>query len=182
VVMSVGHRDVMLQLIREYQSLNSPHVEYRDSSPTPLEFSRILRSNRPVVFKSSILLHPNSNACRLNIALACIDQMAESRVPAERHGRSIDHGRGNSRRVRLARTLAYTSHADSIVNGHFVEPHQNTIPLSEMLTWLSSRKHGERKGPVRYVQSQNDNLSGEFERLQKDVSELDWANECIGIH
>lgn len=51
-----------------------------------------------------------------------------------------------------------------------------------MLTWLSSRKSGERRGPVRYVQSQNGNLSGEFERLRKDVCELEWANECIGKH
>ena len=73
------------------------------------------------------------------------------------------------------------SHADSIVKGHFVEPHQNIIPFTEMLTWLSSRKGGERKGPVRYVQSQNGNLSGEFEWLRVDISELEWANECIGI-
>jgi hypothetical protein len=31
------------------------------------------------------------------------------------------------------------------------------------------------------VQSQNGNLRDEFERLQKDVSELDWATECFGI-
>jgi hypothetical protein len=78
------------------------------------------------------------------------------------------------------RLYADLSHADSIVNGYFVEPHQNTIQFEEMLTWLSSRKSGERRGPVRYVQSQNGNLSGEFERLRKDVCELEWANECIG--
>lgn len=71
--------------------------------------------------------------------------------------------------------------ADSIVDGYFVEPHQNTIPFSEMLDWLVSRKAAHRKGPVRYVQSQNGNLSGEFERLRDDVPKLDWATECFGI-
>lgn len=52
--MSITHRDVMLQLIREYQSLNNPQIECRDSPPSALEFSRILMSNRPVVFKSAI--------------------------------------------------------------------------------------------------------------------------------
>jgi len=52
LAMPVGHVDVMLQLIRDYQSLNSPIVESFDQSPTSLEFSRILRSNRPVVFRS----------------------------------------------------------------------------------------------------------------------------------
>jgi hypothetical protein len=51
--MTSGHQDVILQLIREYQALNASEIEYRNSSPTPLEFSRIVRSNRPVVFKSS---------------------------------------------------------------------------------------------------------------------------------
>lgn len=50
--MSITHRDVMIQLIREYQSLNDTGVDYR-SSPTALEFSRIVRSNRPVVFTST---------------------------------------------------------------------------------------------------------------------------------
>src|ERR1700738_3359926 len=47
--MSVG-QNVMIQLIREYQELNDGHIEYRNSPPTALEFSRIVRSNRPVVF------------------------------------------------------------------------------------------------------------------------------------
>jgi Cupin-like domain len=71
-------------------------------------------------------------------------------------------------------------HADSIVDGYFVEPHQNTIPFSEILDWLLSRKGMNQKGPIRYVQSQNDNLSGDFKRLKRDIQELDWANECFG--
>lgn len=49
-----------------------------------------------------------------------------------------------------------------------------------MLDWLLSRHLSDRKGPVRYVQSQNGNLLGEFDRLRDDVYELDWANECFG--
>lgn len=49
--MRSSHYDVILSLVREYQSLNGIQIEYRDFPPTALEFSRILRSNRPVVFK-----------------------------------------------------------------------------------------------------------------------------------
>ena len=62
-----------------------------------------------------------------------------------------------------------------------MEPHQNIMPFGEMLDWLLSRKLGDRKGPIRYIQSQNGNLQGDFERLRKDICELDWATECIGI-
>jgi jumonji domain-containing protein 7 len=69
--------------------------------------------------------------------------------------------------------------ADAIVDGHFVEPHQRNMPFSEMLDWLLSRRKA-KDGCVRYVQSQNGNLCGEFEPLRHDVSELDWATECLG--
>jgi hypothetical protein len=49
-----------------------------------------------------------------------------------------------------------------------------------MLDWLLLRRK-EKQGCVRYVQSQNGNLLGEFEPLRKDVCELDWATECFGI-
>jgi hypothetical protein len=49
-----------------------------------------------------------------------------------------------------------------------------------MIDWLISRTAGERKGPVRYIQSQNSNLLGEFQSLQKDICQLNWANECFG--
>jgi len=53
------------------------------------------------------------------------------------------------------------------------------MPFSEMLDWLLSRRKA-KDGCVRYVQSQNGNLSGEFELLRNDVSELDWATDCFG--
>jgi hypothetical protein len=52
--MSIGHRDVMIQLVHEYQSLNDAHIEYRHC-PTALDFSRIVKSNRPVVFTGIFL-------------------------------------------------------------------------------------------------------------------------------
>jgi hypothetical protein len=78
-------------------------------------------------------------------------------------------------------TRADSRNADSIVDGNFVEPCQNIMPFGEMLNWLLSRKKGDRKGPVRYIQSQNGNLQGDFERLRNDICELGWATECIGI-
>jgi len=74
-----------------------------------------------------------------------------------------------------------SSHADSIVDGYFVEPHQVTMAFTDMLDWLISRRRlTARKGPVRYVQLQNGNLTTEFTKLGEDVRELSWANECFG--
>ena len=76
--MSIVHRDVILQLIREYQALNAPNIEYRNSAPTALEFSRILNSNRPVVFKSAGPFRTVAYRCRFNITFACSSEMASS--------------------------------------------------------------------------------------------------------
>jgi len=74
-----------------------------------------------------------------------------------------------------------SSHADSIVDNYFVEPHQVTMAFTDMLDWLISRRQlNARKAPVRYVQSQNGNLATEFRKLGEDVRELAWANECFG--
>jgi hypothetical protein len=77
--------------------------------------------------------------------------------------------------------LILISNADSVVSGYFVEPNQIKILFNEMLEWLRSRKSGDKHGPVRYIQSQNSNLTGEFEMLKRDIDELTWANECFGI-
>jgi hypothetical protein len=62
--MSASHQDVLLQLIRDYQSFNSHEIEYRNVPPSAVEFSRFVRSNRPVVFKSmpflSLFDHPDT--------------------------------------------------------------------------------------------------------------------------
>lgn len=54
------------------------------------------------------------------------------------------------------------------------------MPFSEMLDWLLSRRNSKRQGSVRYIQSQNNNLLGDFQMLQRDVRELAWATECFG--
>ena len=69
--------------------------------------------------------------------------------------------------------------ADSIVDGYFVEPHQCTMLFSDMIDWLQNRK-ASGTGNVRYVQSQNGNLPKEFESLQPDIKELEWAEEYFG--
>jgi peptidyl-lysine (3S)-dioxygenase / protease len=57
--MSITHKDVLLQLIREYQSFHGDHVEYLSSPPTALEFSRIVSRNRPVVIRSTFNSYPS---------------------------------------------------------------------------------------------------------------------------
>ena len=49
--MSIHYRDIIFHLIREYRSLNSSEIEYREGTPSALEFARIVRTNRPLVFR-----------------------------------------------------------------------------------------------------------------------------------
>jgi hypothetical protein len=71
--------------------------------------------------------------------------------------------------------------ADAIVDGHFVEPHQEVIAFSEMIEWLMGRRtRKDGSEPVRYVQSQNGNLDRDYRILRRDVRELEWANDCLG--
>jgi peptidyl-lysine (3S)-dioxygenase / protease len=71
--------------------------------------------------------------------------------------------------------------ADSIVDGYFVEPHQEIVPFSEMVDWLVERRtRKDALEPVRYVQSQNGNLDQDYKVLKRDVRELEWANDCLG--
>jgi hypothetical protein len=97
--MSIAHRDVILQLIREYQALNTPNIEYRNSSPAALEFSRILNSNRPVVFKSADPFLIVAHRSRFNNALACASEMARSPLSAFGDGGSISNRRRDPRWV-----------------------------------------------------------------------------------
>lgn len=53
--MTVSHQGVALQLIMDYQSFNSPSIEYCIAPLTALEFSRYVRSNRLIVIKSCAL-------------------------------------------------------------------------------------------------------------------------------
>ena len=76
-------------------------------------------------------------------------------------------------------TVAMTPNglADSIVDGHFVQPYQCKTRLSEMLEWLD-----RPCGHVRYLQLQNGSLNLEFQKLREDVDAdgLDWAREVLG--
>jgi hypothetical protein len=92
-LMSIDHRDVMLQLIREYQSFNLSQIEYRDSPPTALEFSRVLRSNRPVVFRSALPFPIISYSGRFHSPLAGVQKMERSSIFTTVNRRPINYCR-----------------------------------------------------------------------------------------
>jgi len=94
--MSINHKDVILQLIRDYQSFHTLDVEHLNSPPTALEFSRIVARNRPVVF--------DSNTRALVHSFTVID--ATSDWPAFPKWRDPDYFRGamGSQRITVAET------------------------------------------------------------------------------
>ena len=72
--------------------------------------------------------------------------------------------------------------ADSIVNGTFLQPHQTTIKMVDMLDWLHQTKSSTIATPVKYLQLQNGSLNLEFQKLVSDVAAggLPWANAVFG--
>jgi peptidyl-lysine (3S)-dioxygenase / protease len=82
---------------------------------------------------------------------------------------------------RKSHSLLRDRKADSVVDGYFVEPHSRKMPFGDFMDWLLSRRTHPRKGPIRYVQTQNNNLMSEFQPLQEDLSKLTWAAEYFGI-
>ena len=181
--MSVQHKDAIVQLIREYQSFHTLEVEHLNSAPTALEFSRIVARNRPVVFDSYTLDRIPS--------LTGIDAMSGWQALLKWRDPEYLRRVVGDQLVTVAETpdgylsrkkgIFNSSHADSIVDDYFVEPHQATMAFTDMLNWLISRRRlNKREGPVRYVQLQNGNLATEFTKLGEDVRELSWANECFG--
>jgi len=82
--------------------------------------------------------------------------------------------------------LNYSSFADAVKDGIFLQPHESRLPLSSMLDWLATSQSGPSGthrplSSVKYIQSQCNNLASEFSKLTADIQQdLPWATEALG--
>ncbi|GAA6004965.1 hypothetical protein JCM10207_008465 [Rhodosporidiobolus poonsookiae] len=148
-------------LVSDSQSLNSSVCVELDAPPSPLEFSRFIAANRPLVVRG----------CGKDVdALEkwTDDYLVEAMQEKE---------------VQIA--VSPEGNADSVVNGVFVEPANIPMPLSRLFSILKAEEddvHDQSKDPVYYLQSQNGNLADEYVDLRVDVGEDGprWAKEVFG--
>ncbi|GAA6037845.1 hypothetical protein JCM8097_005067 [Rhodosporidiobolus ruineniae] len=150
------------RFVRDYQSLNPSTAAELSSPPTPLEFSRFVASNRPVVIRGG-----GSGV------VPALDRWSDSYLEAKLEGKEVEI------------SVSPSGNADSIVDGLFVEPASVPMPLSRLLSLLKEEQddvNGVATTPVYYLQSQNGNLADEYVELRADVGEdgPEWAREVFG--
>ncbi|GAA5971832.1 hypothetical protein JCM11641_001532 [Rhodosporidiobolus odoratus] len=148
------------KLVTDYQSLNASQIDALTTAPTPLEFSRYVGANRPVVIRKAGTIPALERWSDEYLIRA----MAEKEVLI---------------------SVSPNGNADSIVDGVFVEPANVPMPLSRLFSLLKAEEtdpQNESTDPVYYLQSQNGNLAEEYASLRADVGEdgPEWAIEVFG--
>ncbi|ORY91719.1 cupin-like domain-domain-containing protein [Leucosporidium creatinivorum] len=139
-------------LIKDYQDLNSSTIAEIDYTPSPLEFSRFVGQNRPLVIRG---------------------QGQREQTPALEKWSNAYLVEKVQEKVAIA--VSPEGNADSIVNDEiFVEPATVELSMQDFLSKLdrpqpSPPLSNPTADPVYYLQSQNGNLGGEYEALLRDV-------------
>ncbi|GAA6004875.1 hypothetical protein JCM11491_002264 [Sporobolomyces phaffii] len=150
--------------VRTYQEYNASACAELDATPTALEFHReYVAQNRPVVLRGQGYRDGVPALARWSDAYL-VDAMQDRQVDV-----SVDP----------------TGNADSIVDGHFVEPASVKMTMSDLFERLRRNDEEddvEGRGPVWYAQSQSGNLSDEYAPLLDDVGTEGpvWAREALG--
>ncbi|KAF2429189.1 phospholipase A2 [Tothia fuscella] len=138
-------------LIINYHELNSNVIDELFEEPSALEFMRYVARNRPFVVRKGAQDWP---ACRKWNASYLKEVMCGQMVNV---------------------AITPLGNADSVVETRggelqFVKPYETEEPFNEVLEKIQRREHdSENKEPVRYAQTQNDNLRNEYESLFSDV-------------
>ncbi|GAA6063950.1 hypothetical protein JCM10212_004905 [Sporobolomyces blumeae] len=150
------------QHVRTYQDFNASACAELTSTPSPLAFHRFVAANRPVVIRGQ----------GQRDQIRALDRWTDDYLVRMMEEKEV------------AISVDPTGNADSIVNGHFVEPATVDMPLSQLFEHLKdeSRSDARSERPVYYLQTQNGNLSNEYSALLEDVG-LEgpaWAREVFG--
>ncbi|KAL2357462.1 cupin-like domain-containing protein [Cryomyces antarcticus] len=143
--------DAILDLIVTYHDLNPLGVDELTEEPSPLGFMRYVARNRPFVVRG-----------------AANEWKARRRWNAE-----YLTGVMRSQPVNVA--ITPHGNADSVVEDsqrslHFVKPYDTTEPFDSVLRDIQAQEADTLpSGPIKYAQTQNDNLRNEYSPLFADV-------------
>ncbi|KAF7355320.1 JmjC domain-containing protein 7 [Mycena sanguinolenta] len=155
-------------LSSEYHDLNGDHIDVLEQPPTALEFSRLVHISRPVLIRGMQI--PSVQFWDDEYLAATLGE-TEISVAVTPNGRAD----------------AVTQSPDGKL--YFVEPHVESMKMSELLSKLSPEAGDPN---IYYLQSQNGNVyssrffegvhdPSEFELLRHDIpSEIPWCSEGLG--
>ncbi|KAF1965199.1 Clavaminate synthase-like protein [Bimuria novae-zelandiae CBS 107.79] len=156
--------DAVRDLICTYHDLNPSTFDELDDEPSPLEFMRYVTRNRPFVVRKGAATwaaHKKWDANYLTSILR--DTPVNVAITPVGNADSI---------------LPLSASPDYAL---FVKPLERTEPFTFAMHKIQSQALEEKwGGPTHYLQTQNDNLRGEYATLFKDVPEsIPWARIAL---
>ncbi|KAJ3212901.1 JmjC domain-containing protein 7 [Dinochytrium kinnereticum] len=154
------------RLSHEARDFGACELDYHDGPPTPLEFLRMIHVGRPVIIT--------------NVA---------TKWPAMKKWTDRNYLESTLGSNPLTVAVTPNGLADAVVGDRFVLPHEASMTFSEFASKVSTVdvdeirgwKEGDVSSGVHYIQTQNNNIHGEFKNLLQDVPEsIAFADEAIG--
>ncbi|MCJ1431318.1 hypothetical protein MMC27_000669 [Xylographa pallens] len=155
-------RNALQDLVTTYHELNGEHVDELNEEPSALEFMRYVARNRPFVVRKGASKWPAVQHWDYHYL---VDKMKDSKV-----------------------NVAITPHgnADAVITAadgvrYFVKPYEMEEPFANFLAYVQRQERdGDVTSNVKYAQTQNDNLRGEYSQLFEDVEEdVSWARIAL---
>lgn len=147
---TAGLEGALESLLENYNELNASYIDELDQEPTPLQFMRYVARNRPFVIRGGARDWPAFQHWDADYLL---ETLGDSPVNVA----STPNG--------LADAVLSLQDGQQI----FVEPQEQTESFAGAFRYITARGRGEIDGPVKYCQTQNDNLRGEYQALMADV-------------
>jgi len=153
--------DSLRDLLETYYDFNSTTVDELEDVPSALEFMRYVARNRPFVVRGGA---KDWHAFEKWDAGYLERIMADSKVNV---------------------AITPLGNADAIVEEEdgqlvYVEPLEQQETFSDVLRYVQKSDSPNFNGPVKYAQTQNDNLRNEYEELFADVpSEMSFARIAL---
>ncbi|MCJ1296285.1 hypothetical protein MMC34_007851 [Xylographa carneopallida] len=155
-------RNALQDLVTTYHELNGANIDELHEEPSALEFMRYVARNRPFVVRKGASRWPAVQRWDYRYL---IDKMKDSNV-----------------------NVAITPHgnADAAVTAsdgtkYFVKPYEVEEPFADFLAYVQKQeREGDATSNVKYAQTQNDNLRGEYAQLFADVEgDISWARIAL---
>ncbi|KZF26590.1 putative pla2g4b [Xylona heveae TC161] len=155
--------DALAELIENYHELNASTIDELHNEPSPLEFMHYVALNRPFVVRG-----------------------ATSRWTATRKWNAA-YLREIMRGQMVNVAITPLGNADSpvqITSGDredtlFVKPLEVQEAFEDVLEYISKQELEQRDGEIKYAQTQNDNLRGEYTPLASDVQDIPWVRIAL---
>jgi len=149
--------------ITTYQELNPNRIDILEEVPNALEFFKYVAINRPFVVYGAVK------------TWAAVQKWNCTYLQEKLNGHTV--------KVAVTRkgNADSPTKADDGDGFYFVKPLELEEPFGEFLKYIQHQEQCSATGNVKYAQSQNDNLHGEYLTLFDDVEpDFPWAHTALG--